>query len=78
MSRDKLDAQYKAAGNEGVYVLPAAELEAWKTAITPVWGKWVENANKLGANGDEILADAQAFAQQYAYGAYARTTRNLS
>lgn len=70
-ARDKLDAQYKAAGNEGVYVLPAAELEAWKTAIAPVWAKWVENANKLGAPGDAILADAQAYAKEFAYGTYA-------
>ncbi len=70
-ARDQLDKQYKDAGNEGVYVLPPAEVEAWKVTIAPVWDKWVENANKLGANGAAILADAQAFAKQYAYGTYA-------
>jgi TRAP-type C4-dicarboxylate transport system substrate-binding protein len=69
-ARDTLDAQYKAAGHEGVYVLPPAELEAWKTLILPVWDSWVENAKALGAPAEEMLADAQAFAAQFAYGTY--------
>lgn len=72
IARDTLDAQYKAAGHDGVYVLPAEELAKWQATIAPVWDKWVENATALGAPAAAILADAQAFSAQFAYGTYAR------
>ena len=69
-ARTKLDEQFKAAGTEGIYVLPDAELETWRTTITPVWDMWVTAATGAGAPGAEMLTDAQAFATQFAYGTY--------
>ncbi len=66
-ARDVLDAQYKAAGTDGVYALPADELAKWKTTIAPVYDTWVAAA---GADGAAILADAKAFAAKYAFGKY--------
>ncbi|MBN1320859.1 MAG: TRAP transporter substrate-binding protein DctP [Thermoleophilia bacterium] len=71
-ARDALDQQYKAAGTDGVYVLPEAELEAWKTTIAPVWQMWVDKAAAAGAPAADILADAQAFAAQFDYDAYSK------
>lgn len=69
-ARAQLDQKYKDAGTGGVYVLPAAELEAWKTTITPVYDMWIKAATAAGAPGAEMLADSQAWAKQFAYGTY--------
>ncbi len=69
-ARAKLDEQYKAAGTEGIYVLPDAELQAWRTTVAPVWDMWVGAATTAGAPGGEMLADVQTYAKQFAYGVY--------
>jgi len=67
-ARDTLDAQYKAAGREGVYELPDAEKEQWRVTIAPVWDMWSAAATSAGAPAADMLADAQTLAAQYAYG----------
>jgi TRAP-type C4-dicarboxylate transport system substrate-binding protein len=65
--REQLDAQYKADGYEGVYVLPDAERAKWVDAIMPVREQWVQEASAVvgEAKARAILADALAFAKQY-------------
>jgi TRAP-type C4-dicarboxylate transport system substrate-binding protein len=66
--RTQLDQKYKDAGNPGIYVLPADEKAAWTELILPVWDVWVQDATAKGAAGAEMLADAQAWAAEFAYG----------
>ena len=65
--REMLDAQYKADGYEGVYVLPDEERARWIEAIEPLWEQWVQEASAVvgEARARAILDDALAFAQEY-------------
>jgi len=65
--REMLDAQYKADGYEGIYVLPDEERARWVEAVQPLWEQWVQEAATVvgEAKARAILEDAINFAEQY-------------
>jgi TRAP-type C4-dicarboxylate transport system substrate-binding protein len=57
-----IEAADKKAGKPAISVLAAAEMESWRTALTPVWDAWAASAGPLGS---KIVADIQSLSKQY-------------
>ncbi|HEV3175990.1 MAG TPA: TRAP transporter substrate-binding protein [Stellaceae bacterium] len=47
----------KAEAGHEVYPLTPAQLEEWRKAAEPLQAKWAENARKVGADPDKVLAE---------------------
>jgi TRAP-type C4-dicarboxylate transport system substrate-binding protein len=60
--KEAIEATDKKAGKPAISVLTAAEMESWRTALTPVWDAW---AASVGSYGTEIVADIQALSTRY-------------
>jgi hypothetical protein len=55
----------KAAGKPPIYELSEAERAQWKVAVRPVWQKWVDELEKNGLPGQDILSKTQVLIAGY-------------
>jgi TRAP-type C4-dicarboxylate transport system substrate-binding protein len=60
--KEAIEAADIKAGKPAISVLTAAEMESWRTALTPVWDAW---AASVGPYGREIVADIQSLSALY-------------
>jgi TRAP-type transport system periplasmic protein len=51
--------------NTPIHVIDGADLAAWKTATEPIFAKWIEERNKAGDKGAELVKAAQALVAKY-------------
>jgi|GEM_PF-2444766 len=52
-------------GKGGLTEMPEEDVKKMKASVKPVWEEWVENANKKGYNGQEMLAKYQAALKEF-------------
>ena len=55
----------RKAGKPAIYELTAEEKEQWKTAVMPVWQKWVKSLEDVGLPGQHILDKTQVLIAGY-------------
>src|SRR5262245_27039407 len=51
--------------NTPIHVIDGADLAAWKTATKPMFAKWIEERNKAGDKGAELVGAAEALVAKY-------------
>ena len=51
--------------NTPIHVIDGAELAAWKKATEPVYAKWIEERDKAGDNGADLVKAAQGLVAKY-------------
>ena len=56
---DKIGRAAVLKRNTPIHVIDGADLAAWKKATEPVTAKWIEERNKAGDNGAELVKTAQ-------------------
>jgi TRAP-type C4-dicarboxylate transport system substrate-binding protein len=56
---DKIGRAAVAKRNTPIHVIDGADLAAWKKATEPITAKWIEERNKAGDNGAELVKTAQ-------------------
>jgi TRAP-type transport system periplasmic protein len=55
----------KGQSKPGIYVLPEDEKANWKTALMPVWDKWIAEMEAKKLPGKAIIEDLKAALQKY-------------
>ena len=53
-------AKLAAMGGHTIVPMSAAQIDAWKKAVAPVYDQWIAAADKTGANGKQALDDLKA------------------
>jgi TRAP-type transport system periplasmic protein len=51
--------------NTPIHVIDGADLAAWKTATEPIFAKWIEERDKAGDKGADLVKAAQALVAKY-------------
>ena len=51
--------------NTPIHVIDGADLDAWKKAAEPIFPKWIEERNKAGDKGAELVKAAQDLVAKY-------------
>jgi TRAP-type transport system periplasmic protein len=51
--------------NTPIHVIDGADLAAWKTATKPIFAKWIEERDKAGDKGAELVSAAEALVAKY-------------
>jgi TRAP-type C4-dicarboxylate transport system substrate-binding protein len=54
---DSGQAKIEKMPGHTIVKLTPAQLEAWKKAAEPIYTQWVQNADKAGLNGKQVLDD---------------------
>jgi TRAP-type transport system periplasmic protein len=62
---DKIGRAAVAKRNTPIHVIDGADLVAWKKATEPITAKWIEERNKAGDNGAELVKTAQDLVVKY-------------
>lgn len=64
-AKESIAGSDKSAGNPPIYVLSAGEKEYWKTAVFPVWQRWMRELEDSGIPGRQVLAKTQVLIAGY-------------
>ena len=62
---DKIGRAAVLKRNTPIHVIDGADLAAWKKAVEPITAKWIEERNKAGDNGAELVKIAQDLVAKY-------------
>jgi TRAP-type C4-dicarboxylate transport system substrate-binding protein len=62
---DKIGRAAVLKRNTPIHVIDGADLAAWKKAVEPITAKWIEERNKAGDNGAELVKTAQDLIAKY-------------
>jgi TRAP-type C4-dicarboxylate transport system substrate-binding protein len=62
---DKIGRAAVLKRNTPIHVIDGADLTAWKKATEPITAKWIEERNKAGDNGAELVKTAQDLVAKY-------------
>jgi TRAP-type transport system periplasmic protein len=62
---DKIGRAAVLKRNTPIHVIDGADLAAWKKAAEPITAKWIEERNKAGDNGAELVKTARELIAKY-------------
>ena len=62
---DKIGRAAVLKRNTPIHVIEGADLAAWKKAAEPITAKWIEERNKAGDKGAELVKAAQDLVAKY-------------
>ena len=62
---DKIGRAAVAKRNTPIHVIDGPDLAVWKKATEPITAKWIEERNKAGDNGAELVKTAQDLVVKY-------------
>jgi TRAP-type C4-dicarboxylate transport system substrate-binding protein len=51
--------------NTPIHVIDGADLAAWKKATEPIYAKWIEERDKAGDKGADLVKAAETLVAKY-------------